>query len=88
MKETDLLGIVGNTLVIGPFYGGDSEHQVTINQSTKDDLIERGVPEYSDYSYIMAILYSVSHEEYMSWKSEPLLEETPIDCSTDNGLPF
>ena len=88
MKEADLLGIVGYTLVIGPFYGGDSEHQIVIDQYTKDDLIERGVPEYSDYSYIMAILYSVSHEEYMSWKSEPLLEEAPTDCFTDNDLPF
>lgn len=89
MKKADLLGIVGNTLVIAPFYGGDNEHRVLItHQSDKDDLIERGVPEYPDYSYIMAILYEVSHEEYMTWNSEPSVEETPTDCSTDNGLPF
>jgi len=63
-----LLGIIGNTLYIEPFYGGDHEHTATISDSVKDDLIERGVPVFPDYEHIEALLYGMTHEEFVKQK--------------------
>jgi len=60
-----LIGIFGNTLYIEPFYAGDHEHQATISNQTKVELIERGVKEYLSYDYIEAILHGLSYEDYL-----------------------
>lgn len=50
--KTTILGIVGNTMYLEPFYGGDHIHEFTITDSQKEELLERGVQEYSSYQEI------------------------------------
>lgn len=60
-----LIGIIGNTLYIEPFYVGDHAHEATISNQTKVELIERGVKEYLSYDYIEAILHGLRYEDYL-----------------------
>lgn len=41
-----VFGIVGNTLCIEPFYGGDYIHKIYITDSNKSDFKYVGVKEY------------------------------------------
>ena len=50
--KTEIIGIVGNILYLAPFYAGDQVHSTYMTDSTKEDLIERGVIEYPSYTYL------------------------------------
>lgn len=63
-----LIGIIGNTLYIKPFYAGDHAHQATLSDWVKDDLIDRGVPVLPDYDHIEAFLYEMTYEEFLEQK--------------------
>lgn len=85
-----LIGIIGNTLYIEPFYGGDHEHTATLSDYVKNDLIERGVPVFPNYDYIEAFLYGMTYEEYIEqkivWEENDKLKESQDLDSGD--LPF
>jgi len=49
MKQTNLIGIVDDTLYIDGLYAGDHFHRSTITNETKSDLIDRGVKEFSSF---------------------------------------
>jgi len=49
---TKVVGIIGNTLYLHPIYGGDHIHRATIDKYTKDDLLERGIKEFSTFKEV------------------------------------
>lgn len=85
--KTEIIGIVDNLLYLAPFYAGDHIHSTYMTDSTKEDLIERGVIEYPSFTYIEAILHGFSnnYEGYLiqleSWKNSQLAEEVIGDLS-------
>ena len=89
-----LIGIIGNTLYIEPFYAGDHSHQATLSDWVKDDLIERGVPVLPDYDHIESFLYGMTHEDFVKQKIvwaqyEAEREAEDEGKSKDSGdLPF
>jgi hypothetical protein len=64
MAEVTLLGIIGNTLHLGPFYGGDHAHKVKLTDEEKLDLLNSGCKEYDDEDHIMCQLYNIDVETY------------------------
>lgn len=86
-----LIGIIGNTLYIEPFYGGDHAHEATISDYVKNDLIERGVPVFPNYDYIEAFLYGMTYEEYIKqlivWEENETELKESQDLNSEN-LPF
>lgn len=79
-----IIGIVGNVLYIEPFYAGDHAHEAVISNETKKDLLERGVVEYPNYDYVLAILHGLSYEDYLEMMSRP----TETTEKGDSNLPF
>jgi len=49
MKQTNLIGIVDDTLYIDGLYAGDHYHKAVISEETKKDLISKGVIEFSTF---------------------------------------
>lgn len=79
-----IIGIVENVLYIEPFYAGDHAHEAVISNETKKDLLERGVVEYPNYDYVLAILHGLSYEDYLEMMSRP----TEVTEKGDSNLPF
>lgn len=79
-----IIGIVENVLYIEPFYAGDHAHEAVISNETKTDLLERGVVEYPNYDYVLAILHGLSYEDYLEMMSRP----TEATEKGDSNLPF
>jgi hypothetical protein len=79
-----IIGIVENVLYIEPFYAGDYAHEAVISNETKKDLLERGVVEYPNYDYVLAILHGLSYEDYLEMMSRP----TEATEKGDSNLPF
>jgi len=95
--DTTILGIIGLTLYLAPFYGGDNEHRATITKYEKEDLLERGVKEYPSYDYIEAMLHGMTYEEYLEMRAsqKEYAKKREIenslkskDIPKDDGLPF
>lgn len=47
LMPTRIIGIVDNIMYIEGLYAGDHFHSATITNSTKSDLIDRGVKEFA-----------------------------------------
>ncbi len=62
--NTEILGIVGNVLFLGPLCAGNNINEISITNQEKSDLLEAGVTEYSSQDFIIAALYNMSYEEY------------------------
>lgn len=44
---SEVIGMIGNILFLAPFYAGDYVHRVTMDNYTKNDMVSRGVKEYT-----------------------------------------
>lgn len=47
--RTNIIGIIGHTLYIDGLYAGDHFHTSIITDSTKKDLLSRGVLEFGSF---------------------------------------
>jgi hypothetical protein len=65
--KTRIIGIVGNTLYIDGLYAGDHFHNSIISNSTKSDLIDRDVREFSSYKELDAYYTEVFYNEMMGF---------------------
>ena len=88
-----IIGIIGNSLFLEPFYAGDHEHCAQISDMTKDDLIDRGIPVFPNYDYIEAHLYGISYEELLNrrvdWETQRLRDlEEHVSQEDNSELPF
>jgi hypothetical protein len=84
---SQVLGILGNQVVIGPYYAGDGVHLATITDSTRQDLIERDVIVFESIDHINAYLYGVSIEDWNNRIANSQMPE-PAITDTDSKLPF
>jgi len=86
------MGIIGNTLFIAPFYGGDNEHQVILSNYEKSEFINQGVQLYDSIDYITCQFYNMNVDDYRDWintidKANSLKEEVN-SLKDDDSLPF
>lgn len=91
--QVTILGIVGDTIYIEPFYAGDYAHELTISKYEKADFIKHGAVEYPSYSHIEAQLHGMSHDEYIKYvdamrQREEFMLSIELVKADDNSLPF
>jgi hypothetical protein len=87
MKLTTL-GIIGNTLYVGPFYGGDSFHELILSKSELESFKEEGVPVYDHIDYIICQLEGMTVEEYRKLLKTTLFHQLKLrlNCHFKNKV--
>jgi len=94
--ELTTICIIDMTLYVEPFYGGDHQHEYILDKFSKNELLEQGVPEWTNHDMIDAHFYNMPLEEYYEMlKTQAINEEEErlnalkhLPEEHDSDLPF
>lgn len=93
--QLSIMGIVGRTMFVEPFYGGDNIHEFPIPDGEYQDLLDAGVAVYPNRDHIDCQVYGKTYEEYLemceNWEKQAQENRMARNSRTEQestDLPF